>query len=101
MRKILFVLISFFYVLSFSANSQIRNGKGILVYFTDGVTTESATVLGKTVKKTNITKATLRKSLEDIAISVDSVEIALPSVSKKTHCFYLNSLCVNAFNFEI
>jgi hypothetical protein len=80
MKKTIFIL--FYFVNMLSIYSQSSNDIGILVYFKDGITTKSSVVSGQMIRKAKINKVSLRKSFENIAISEDSLNAALPNFNQ-------------------
>lgn len=82
MRKCLFLLVCFVCAAFFYANAQTNSTSGILVYFVDGVQSESTMVEGRTVKKAKITNASVRNALLAIAVSEDSLKPALPQFNR-------------------
>jgi hypothetical protein len=72
-----FVCMAFFY-----SNSQKISANGILVYFIDGIHSESTVVKGKTVKTAKITNTTVRNVLAAIAVQEDSIKPALPQFNR-------------------
>ncbi|MFA6951410.1 MAG: S8 family serine peptidase, partial [Lentimicrobiaceae bacterium] len=78
MKKILFLLACFVYIVIFKANAQTKNTNGILIYFIDGVKSELTTVKGETIKKAKITSPSVRNALAKIAVTEDSIQPALP-----------------------
>jgi hypothetical protein len=62
--------------------SQSSNEMGILVYFKEGVSTESSVVARQKILKAKINKVSLRKSFENMDISEDSLNGALPNFNQ-------------------
>lgn len=82
MKKGLFLLVCFVCILFLNVSLHANSENGILVYFVDGVHSESTLVKGKTVRKVKITNSSIRNALGIIAISEDSVKPALPQFNR-------------------
>jgi hypothetical protein len=100
MKRIIFIVLYFVNMLY--TYSQSSNEMGILVYFKEGVSTESSVVARQKILKAKINKVSLRKSFENMDISEDSLNGALPNFNQLDtlrileDCVKLNSLiCLN------
>lgn len=71
--KSLLFIIFFAYIALFRAYPQMDNTNDILVYFTDGIHTESIMEKGQVLTKARITHARIKSALSAISVSEDSV----------------------------
>jgi len=76
------LLIFFICILQFSAYSQTNNTSGILVYFIDGIHTESIMEKGQILKRAKITHTHLKSALSLISVSEDSIIPAFPQFNR-------------------
>lgn len=90
------IIISIFYMCS-----QNKKDMELLIFFKDGIITETTSVYGKNVKKIKIDKASIRKTIEMLSISEDSIQAAYPDFKQSDTLKALqNGLIINRLDMS-